>query len=208
MDPRFRGDDESWKVAPVSNESPWSREVGSSAPILRSPFGQAGMREQRIDQSTFAPEALTTFAHFSLSARMKLPNCSGDPPAASAPWLRSFSRASELCSHLLTSTLILATIGAGVPAGASTPNQELASKPGSPLSLMVGMSGSTGARFNEVTAIARNLPPLICGSADGRLSNMICTWPPTRSVSAGELPLYGTCVMSTPAMVLNNSPER
>jgi hypothetical protein len=40
------------------------------------------------------------------------------------------------------------------------------------------------------------------------LSNVMLTWPPITSVSAGGLPLYGTCCISTPAMPLNSSPER
>ena len=44
--------------------------------------------------------------------------------------------------------------------------------------------------------------------ADGSESNISCTWPPIRSVSAGALPLYGTCSMSMPAAILNASPER
>ena len=35
---------------------------------------------------------------------------------------------------------------------------------------------------------------------------MTCTWPPSRSVSAGTEPRYGTCTMSTPAIILNSSP--
>ena len=54
---------------------------------------------------------------------------------------------------------------------------------------MVGVSGSAGDRVADVTASARNLPALICGSDGGRLSNMSCTWPPIRSCSAGRAAL-------------------
>src|SRR6476661_10403724 len=37
---------------------------------------------------------------------------------------------------------------------------------------------------------------------------MRSTLPPTRSASAGELPRYGTCTISMPAMRLKSSPER
>src|SRR5512134_2189295 len=70
------------------------------------------------------------------------------------------------------------------------------------------MSGSSGERLAEVTAIGRSLPAFACGSADGRLSNMIAICPPSRSLTAGALPLYGTCVRSTFAIVLNSSHER
>src|SRR5688572_25156090 len=48
----------------------------------------------------------------------------------------------------------------------------------------------------------------MCGSADGRLSNIICTCPPSRSVIAGADPLYGTCDICTPVSTLNSSPDR
>ena len=41
--------------------------------------------------------------------------------------------------------------------------------------------------------------------ADGALK---CTWPAARSVKAGPVPLYGTCVVSTPDITLNNTPAR
>src|SRR4029453_15257097 len=93
-------------------------------------------------------------------------------------------------------------------AGASTPNHDEASKPGNPASATVGTSGSAGARVLEVTASARSLPALICGSDGGRLSNISCTWPLRRSAKAGALPLYGTCVICTPAITLKSSPDR
>src|SRR4029453_17843883 len=93
-------------------------------------------------------------------------------------------------------------------AGASTPNHDEASKPGRPASATVGTSGSAGARVADVTASGRSFPALICGSDGGRLSNISCTWPPSRSCSAGALPLYGAGVIWTPAIPLNSSPDR
>ena len=56
---------------------------------------------------------------------------------------------------------------------------------------------------------ARSLPDCASGSAVGVASNAIEIWPPTRSVSIGAEPLYGTCVMSSPpAIALNSSPHR
>src|SRR5258706_7007133 len=133
------------------------------------------LQSRRADQSTFAPDALTTFAHLSVSARMCATNFSGEPPATSAPCASSCSLPSGLCKYLFTSAFSLAMIGAGVPAGARMPNHELASKPGRPDSAIVGTSGSAGARLSEVTATARTLPDLISASDEGRLSNMICT---------------------------------
>src|SRR5439155_4546680 len=71
-----------------------------------------------------------------------------------------------------------------------------------------GTSGNAGARDALVTASARSFPALMNASDEGRLSNINWTWPPMRSVSAGALPLYGTCVICTPVMALNSSPER
>ena len=52
-----------------------------------------------------------------------------------------------------------------------------------------GGSGSATARFGPVVASALSLPARICEIADGMLSNISCTCPPMRSVSAGLLPL-------------------
>jgi hypothetical protein len=111
-------------------------------------------------------------------------------------------------SALFPSALIFSTMSRGVPVGARIPNHDDASKPGTPASAIVGTSGNAGARFVEVTAIARSLPALMCGIAEGRLSNMICTWPPSRSVIAGAEPLYGTCDICTPVITLNSSPDK
>ena len=47
-------------------------------------------------------------------------------------------------------------------------------------------------RADDAIAIGRSLPALISSMDDGTLSNMTCTWPPTKSVSAGVEPRYGT----------------
>src|SRR6516225_7684223 len=46
----------------------------------------------------------------------------------------------------------------------------------------------------------------MCGSDEGVASNITCTWPAKRSVSAGDEPRYGTWTISTPAIILNSSP--
>ncbi|CFP65981.1 Uncharacterised protein [Bordetella pertussis] len=95
-----------------------------------------------------------------------------------------------------------------MPAGASTPNQARTLKPSSPCSATVGRSGKADERCAAVTAIGRTLPLLMKGSAAGTSTNISCTWPDTRSVSAGTLPRYGTCSSSTPAASLNSWPDR
>ncbi|MCY1202392.1 hypothetical protein D9M72_138780 [compost metagenome] len=83
----------------------------------------------------------------------------------------------------------LAAMAGGVPLGAHRPYQVLMSKPGKPDSAMVGTSGNSATRCATVTATARSLPDLMNGVADGIESNMNWICPPTRSVSAGALPL-------------------
>ena len=51
-------------------------------------------------------------------------------------------------------------------------------------------------------------PPWPAASAVVMLSNVIVTCPPITSCSAGGLPLYGMCCISTPAIDLNSSPDR
>ena len=84
------------------------------------------------------------------------------------------------------------------------PHQELASKPGT-VSEIGGTSGSTGERSGVATPIARSLPALNCSPAVSVSANITCTCPPTRSSSAGAPPLYGTCTMSMPVIILNIS---
>ncbi|MNV13921.1 hypothetical protein D3C71_1045850 [compost metagenome] len=80
------------------------------------------------------------------------------------------------------------TISGGVPAGANTPNQAATSKPGTPDSAMVGISGANGTRLPVVTASPVSLPARTWGSSGGRLSKMESTCPPKRSATAGPLP--------------------
>ncbi len=53
--------------------------------------------------------------------------------------------------------------------------QALISKSFSPASIIVGTSGASGERLALVTASARSLPALTCGSAVVIVSNMIGT---------------------------------
>jgi len=68
------------------------------------------------------------------------------------------------------------------------------------------MSGSASERLVVVTASARSVPALMYPIAAGVDSNVTCTCPPIRLVSEGPAPRYGTCTMSTPAIILNSSP--
>src|SRR5205085_11601888 len=95
---------------------------------------------------------------------------------------------------------------AGVLLGTPRPVHSLASKPGTKLAT-VGMSGSASERVVVVTASARSLPALMYSIDEGIEANITCTCPPSRSVSAGAPPRYGTWTMLTPAIILNCSPD-
>jgi hypothetical protein len=58
----------------------------------------------------------------------------------------------------------------------------------SPTSLKVGVFGSSARRCGAATTMGISLPLLMKGSAEGRLSKMIGTWPATTSFSAGPAP--------------------
>ena len=57
-----------------------------------------------------------------------------------------------------------------------------------PPTITVGRSGSTSDRVVLVTARPRSLPDLTCSAQVGMLSNITCTCPEIRSVSAGAPP--------------------
>ena len=63
------------------------------------------------------------------------------------------------------------------------------SKPGTPASAAVGVSGKAGERFAEAIASARSLPAAICGADEPSPSNSASTCPASRSAIAGPAPL-------------------
>jgi hypothetical protein len=90
-------------------------------------------------------------------------------------------------------------IAAGVPAGATIPYHWSASNPASsfsPLSATVGNCGRLASRCGLETASARMRPLFTNGSTAGAPVKIACTWPAIRSVTAGEVPRYGTCTMN------------
>src|SRR5262249_16402289 len=93
---------------------------------------------------------LTTLPHFSISSAMSLPKSAGNPGSGVPP--RSASRPLILGSARppLISLLSLSTISAGVFLGAPTPDQALASYPGTN-SPTVGMSGNVAGGVGVVT---------------------------------------------------------
>src|SRR5262249_27467503 len=79
------------------------------------------------NQSAFAPESLTTLAHFSVSLAKSLAKSAGEPGSGVPP--SSVIRAFILGSvkPALSSRLSLSTIAVGVPTGAAIPYHALAS---------------------------------------------------------------------------------
>src|SRR6516225_9570126 len=139
------------------------------------------------DQSGFAPENLITLAHFSVSSAMRFPYSLGDSASTSPPSSAKRALIAGSARAALISRLSVSMISAGVFFGAPIPAHALVSKPGTK-SPSVGTSGSPCQRVVAVTAKGRSLPALICSMEDGMLSNMTCTCPPMRSVSAGGAP--------------------
>src|SRR4030095_16248936 len=100
------------------------------------------------------------------------------------------------------------TTARGVKPGATRPYHSFDSTPGNPCEAIVATSGSAAERSRLEIPRGRILPPRTCGT----IVLMFCTpmgiWPAIKSESAGPPPLYGTCVISTCATDLNNSPVR
>src|SRR6202035_1409622 len=79
------------------------------------------------DHSALIFANLFTFAHFSVSSAMNLPKSAGEPANTPQPRSSRRLRIPGSASAALTSLLSLATTSGGVPAGAATPYQPLAS---------------------------------------------------------------------------------
>ena len=71
--------------------------------------------------------------------------------------------------------------------GSADPAKATVSNPGM-VSATAGTSGKASSRAGELTPSARRLPVLMYSMDDGRLSNMTCTCPANRSVSAAGAP--------------------
>src|SRR5215471_8808356 len=167
------------------------------SPVLRSfdYFPQPAHRSMRNDSGTrffasysaLAPENLITLAHLSVSSAMRLVYSLGDSASISPP--RSAMRVliTGSARTALISWLSVSMISAGVFFGVPIPAHALVSKPGTK-SPSVGTPGSPCQRVVAVTAKGRSLPALICSMEEGMLSNMTCTCPAMRSVSAGGAP--------------------
>ncbi len=118
------------------------------------------------------------------------PGChwSGVPGVGKIEFWRSRSSTSGLRITASLAAASRATIGAGVPAGASSAKLLVASKPGKPLSAMVGTVGASGLRSSVLTPIARIWPACISGSAVTPSTIATCTSLVISACTAGAPP--------------------
>src|ERR1019366_8189195 len=158
--------------------------------------------------SDFTPAVVITFDHLAISSARNLPACSGVLPTGSMPSESKRPLMSLAEIAFATSADMRLPMSRGVPAGARNKTQVEDSSAGPPASAMVGTSGAEVMRLFENIASALILPPRTCGISVLGTSTRIWMLPPIRSCSAGAVPLYGTCTMSTPAVCLNNSVVR
>src|SRR5512134_1845149 len=104
---------------------PGPKHYSPSEPICLGQFYAPSMAPGRPRpagiQSMVAPEALTTGAHFAISALIRAPNFSGEPATSADPISASRCLMSGSRSALTISAFSLSTIGFGVLPGATTP---------------------------------------------------------------------------------------
>src|SRR3954452_16038352 len=122
---------------------------------------------------------------------MKRPNCSGDVGAGSAPSVLIFSATDGSFSAFVKASFSLLMTSAGVPEGATSPNQPTDSKPAMPLSASVGTSGQDGRQRADETPTALSLPSRINCLDAGISSTAKGTCPARTSTAAGAVPRYG-----------------
>src|ERR1700736_4420830 len=138
--------------------------------------------------STLILASRMTGRHLSISDLRKAARSARVEPFGLAPSSSNRDFTDAWTSAALVSTLILAMTSFDVFAGTKKPNHENTSKPGTPDSAMVGISGTTATRSLVVTASARSEPAFACGRIEGMLSKMTSTRPGMRSLIAGAPP--------------------
>ena len=129
-----------------------------------------------------------TLAHFSVSSAMSLPKSAGEPASTVPP--RSASRALILGSAraALISLLSLSTISAGVFLGAPMPNQRARLVARHEIAHGRDVRQRLRARRGGHRQRAQLAGPDVLDRPTGMVTNMTCTCPPSRSVSAGAPP--------------------
>src|ERR1700704_4199431 len=115
-------------------------------------------------------------------------NSLGVVGAGIEPWAISFSLTSGISRTFAISSLTFLRIAGGVPAGASTPNQDSYLYSGR-VSAMVGTSGNWGTRCAELIAIALTLPEALRSLVAGIGAMYSCASPRMTAVVASGAPL-------------------
>src|SRR5512134_75644 len=161
-------------------------------PDLRRARPQRALeRVFRQIHSNFAPDSLTTLAHFACSVVIHLPRLSGESVRTSVPCFANLSLMSCVLRIFLSSPFSFVTVSRGMPTGPTTPWYEPVSNPGRPCSATVGVSGALGTRCALEIASALSLPPVTWGHVASMPLKRTCAWPPTTPVMASAPPLYG-----------------
>src|SRR5690606_20694608 len=111
-----------------------------------------------IYQLAWIPAVLASDFQRSMSSAKNCFDCAGVSATGSRPCSLSHLRISSDCRMATISLLSFSTVAAGVLPGTYMPYQTDASKPGTPLSAMVGNSGQRSVRCAVVTASARIFP--------------------------------------------------
>src|ERR1700687_5994902 len=115
-------------------------------------------------------------------------NSAGVVGAGIEPCAINFFLTSGISKTLAMSWLTLLRIAGGVPAAASTPNQDSYLYSGR-VSAMVGISGSWGTRLAELIAIALTLPVALRSLVAGIGAMYNCASPRMTAVVASGAPL-------------------
>ncbi len=142
-----------------------------------------------LHHSAFNPIACASFDQRCSSRSMSAEYSSGAPGIGSAPSSVRRCFISSVARMVFSSRFSRSMTLRGVPAGASRVDRCVASKPGRPLSAIVGISGSRLDRVRLLMPSARSPPAATFACTAGIGANIIAIWPPRRSVSAGPVPL-------------------
>ena len=136
----------------------------------------------------WTPASFMTLLHSVVSAFKNLAASGGVLPTGSSCSSRSLASIAGRRIRSDMSRLIFSTIAGGVPWGAAAANHETDRNPGATDSEIVGMSGNTRKRWSPATAMILAFSARCSGSDVTIVSNIMSTWPATRSLSAGPAP--------------------
>src|SRR5262249_5985934 len=166
----------------IHKRNQWCRFRSQRSWCLAYPSWHGGIH------SIFTFAALMTSPHLAESLRKYLAKASSGPgTGCTAKRSRYFFWNSGSLMIFCTSALTFLMMSAGVPAAANSPNDTLASYPGT-VSAMVGTSGNCGTRFSLPKASILSFPSFTELSATDGPIITASTCPAITSVSAGAAP--------------------